>query len=147
MNTKKASAVWVGYSAALALIVCLWGSMAWAVVPTLEKVAPGELVSGSEGVSIAVQGTGFDVSAVVMWGAVSLSTTLYGTTGAVALVPNAVIAEPGMGIITVVNNDGASNSIGLPVTESVAKQFEPVLYIAAGLMGAMAFIWGFGTKW
>lgn len=140
--SRIGSAVWL----ASLLILCGVGS-ASAVGPVLERVTPYEIVAGSEGVSIAVQGTGFDVSTVVKWGATALSTTVYGSTAAVASVPDATIASAGMGVITVENNDGGSNSIGVPVVDGISKQLEPVLYIVAGIMGAMAFIWGFGTKW
>jgi len=35
----------------------------------------------------------------------------------------------------------------LAVLLSAILIFNPILYVSAGFLGAMAFIWGFGTKW
>jgi len=131
---------------ALALNVGLCGA-SWAVVPVLEKVVPDTLVMESQGNSLIVQGMGLDVGTVVKWGATSLSTSVYGSTSAVASVPDSLVAAVGVGVVTLENVDGVSNAIGVPVVEPLSKQLDPVLYVVAGLLGAMAFIFGFGTKW
>ena len=123
------------------------GTLAHAVVPVLDRVVPETVVAGSQGVSLAVQGTGIDAGTVVKWGALSLATTVYGSTSAVGVVPDNAVVSPGVGVVALENADGSSNSIGVPVVESLGKQFEPILYVAAGLLGAMAFIWGMGSKW
>ncbi len=132
---------------ALALCLVGWVDVSWAVVPTLLSVTPVEVVKGSTGVSLAIQGAGFDVGTVGKWGVVDLVTTVYGTSAAVVAVPDSVLADVGVGVVTLVNADGSSNGVPVPVVESFAKQLEPVLYVAAGLLGAMAFIWGMGMRW
>lgn len=134
---------------ALALSFCLvgWTDVVWAAVPVLVKVVPDSIVAGSQGVSLSIQGTGLDVGTAVHWGVTELVTTVYGDTSAVAVVPDSLVADVGGGVVSLVNVDGASNTIGIPVVDSIAHQLEPVLYVAAGLLGAMAFIWGLGTRW
>jgi len=132
---------------ALAVCCATWVEVTWAVVPTLEKVIPETVVAGSSGVSLAIQGTGIDANTVVKWGATSLLTTIYGSSAAVALVPDSLVESVGIGAVSLENPDGSSNTIGVPVVEPVAKELEPVLYVIAGLLGAMAFIWGMGTRW
>lgn len=133
--------------AALALCLVGWLDVVWAAVPVLTKVQPETLVAGSTGVSIAVEGTGIDAGTVVKWGATALSTVVLGGSGATASVPDALLESVTVGVVTLENGDGVSNGLGVPVEESLSKQFEPILYVAAGLLGAMAFIWGMGTRW
>lgn len=133
----------------LALSLCLfwWVDVIWAAVPTLVKVMPESIVAGSQGVSLAVQGTRIDAATVVKWGVTSLTTTVYGDSAAVAIVPDSLVESVGMGVVSLENVKGASNMIGIPVVESIATQLEPVLYVAAGLLGAMAFIYGVSQRW
>lgn len=136
------------WGAALVML-CLWGwpVQVWAgVPPSLIEVKPGVLVAGSKGVSVVVLGTDMIPGTVIRWGGTQLLTTLYSDVSGSAVVPDALLADPGIGVIDVSNSEGVSNSIGVPVTESFSKQLEPVLYVAAGLLGAMAFIWGMGTR-
>lgn len=134
---------------ALALTFCLfwWVDVIWAAVPTLVKVTPESIVAGSQGVSLAVQGTRIDAATVVKWGVTSLTTTVYGNSAAVAIVPDSLVESVGIGVVSLENVKGASNVIGIPVVESIATQLEPVLYVAAGLLGAMAFIYGMSQRW
>lgn len=134
---------------ALALILCLfwWVDVIWAAVPTLVKVTPESIVAGSQGVSLAVQGTRIDAATVVKWGVTSLTTTVYGGSAAVAIVPDSLVESVGMGVVSLENLKGESNMIGVPVVDSISKQLEPVLYVAAGLLGAMAFIYGMSQRW
>ncbi|MCZ7627190.1 MAG: hypothetical protein M5R38_16785 [Candidatus Methylomirabilis sp.] len=76
-----------------------------------------------------------------------MSTTVYGSSAAVAVVPDGLVASVGIGAVSLENPDGSSNTIGVPVVESLAKELEPVLYVIAGLLGASAFIWGMGQRW
>ncbi|PWB48950.1 MAG: hypothetical protein C3F12_00165 [Candidatus Methylomirabilota bacterium] len=131
----------------LAFCFLSWVDVIWAAVPTLEKVTPETVVAGSEGVFLAIQGTGIDANTVVTWGVTSLSTTVYGSSAAVAVVPDGLVASVGIGAVSLENPDGSSNTIGVPVVESLAKELEPVLYVIAGLLGASAFIWGMGQRW
>ncbi|TAN40219.1 MAG: hypothetical protein EPN22_17465 [Nitrospirae bacterium] len=104
------------------------------------------IVKDSVGVSIAVSGTGFTPSMVVKWNSLDLATTIYGLTSAVAVVPDSLLTSVGVGVVSVSNSNGVSNSIGITVVESMSTELAPVLYVAAGLLGAMAFILGFGLR-
>jgi len=134
--------------AALAFLICwgFWLDLSWAAVPVLDFVNPASIVKDSTGVSVAVQGSGFDSSTVVKWGVVSLSTTIYGTTQGVALVPDSLLTSVGVGVVTVENPDGVSNAVAVAVVDSISDQLHPILYVLAGLLGAWAFIVGYSTR-
>ena len=135
------------FLASVAFLLFMPSSSSWAVVPTLVKVTPETIVAGSQSVSLAIQGTGLIAGTVAMWGATALTTTVLGDTSVVASLPDASVASVGVGIVTLENGQGTSNGIGVLVVDSLSKQLEPVLYVAAGLLGALAFILGMGQRW
>lgn len=137
---------------ALAFLLCFpfWADLSWAwkpqVVPILVKVMPDSIIKDSQGVSLAILGTGIDSGTVVWWNGTALETTVLGDTSAIAVVPDSLLTAVGVGVVELSNSDGVSNSVGVPIVDSMSTQLQPILYVLAGLLGAWAFINGFGSR-
>lgn len=137
---------------ALAFLLCFpfWADLSWAwkpqAVPILVKVMPDSIIKDSQGVSLAILGTGIDSGTVVLWNGTALATTVLGDTSAIAVVPDSFLMAVGVGVVDLSNSDGVSNSVGVPIVDSMSTQLQPILYVLAGLLGAWAFINGFGSR-
>jgi hypothetical protein len=103
-------------------------------VPFLgQPLAPTRANPGTHGVTVTVRGAGFVSGSVVQWNGQALPTTFVSAESVTAAVPASSLAQPGTGIVTVVNpgpGGGSSNSAFFEVTATTpsAIMFEKRTY-------------------
>lgn len=138
----------------LALCVGVWADVAWAE-PVITGVMPADLSKGGvTDATVVVTGIGIQPGMQVRWLAsgvgLETSVSVDGTT-AVAVLPVNLLEAAGTGVQGVDVYDAStmvgSNQLWVNVSESMESQLAPILYVAAGLLGAMAFIFGMGQRW
>jgi uncharacterized repeat protein (TIGR01451 family) len=102
----------------------LGGHQATAVVvvvssdPIITSLNPATAVAGRPELTVTVNGGGFVDESVVEWNGAPLATSFVGSSQLTAVVPAALLAEPGSATITVVNPDpgGTSNGVTFTIT-------------------------------
>jgi hypothetical protein len=102
----------------------VWASILLALASTLEAksnpvpfigqpLTPASATPGSHGFALTVSGAGFVPASVVQWNGLALPTTLISGESLKAAVPASNLAQPGAGVVTVVNpgpGGGSSNA-------------------------------------
>ena len=78
--------------------------------PTISSLSPSSVTAGSAGYTLTVNGTYFQLGAVVNWNGSPLTTTRVSTTQLTASVSAALIDEGGTAIVNVSNPDGQASS-------------------------------------
>jgi hypothetical protein len=91
--------------------------------PAITSLNPMSVAPGAPGFTLTVYGTGFMNGAIVRWNGAPLSTNPQGSpTQLTALVPAALVANPGTASITVVNPDGlTSDAFLFPITPTASQ--------------------------
>jgi GH25 family lysozyme M1 (1,4-beta-N-acetylmuramidase) len=90
--------------------------------PVLASIAPSAAQAGAPGVTVTIQGANFAAGiSTVAWNGTPLTTTFVSASTLTAVVPAALIAEPGTATVTVINvgngvGGGASGAIPFQVT-------------------------------
>lgn len=98
---------------------------------TLTGLLPVEIAAGTNGLTLTVNGTNFDSSAIVLANGTTLSTTYISATQLTALVPAALLAQPGSLQIQVLAQDVPSNAKTLTVVPDVVlTSLTPALAVA-----------------
>ncbi len=130
---------------ALALVLLLFGDVAGAGIT---KVLPSQFFVGDTGQVIVIEGSSFTSAGHVYWGSTLLTGgTLSGNSIWSVPVPDALLSAAGSAYIRISEPTYWTNGVGVVVSQPMWMQLAPVLYVSAGLLGAIAFIWGMGTKW
>ena len=98
---------------------------------TVASLLPVVIAAGTNGLTLTVNGTNFDSSAIVLANETTLSTTYISATQLTALVPAALLAQPGSIQIQVLAQDVASNAKTLTVVPDVVlTALTPTLAVA-----------------
>jgi hypothetical protein len=90
----------------LATWIVLWPGNALAAsnpVPNINGVSPASVAPGNADFVLTVNGSNFITTSVVFWNSTALVTTYVGRNQLTAVVPTALLVNPGPGWITVVN--------------------------------------------
>jgi uncharacterized repeat protein (TIGR01451 family) len=85
--------------------------------PEIVSLDPGSAIAGTPDLALTVHGSGFVASSAVQWNGSGLATTFVGSDQLTAVVPAALLANPGSATITVANPEpGGGVSNGVPFT-------------------------------
>jgi len=106
-------------------------------VPVVASMSPTEALSGSAGLTLIVNGSGFAASSVVHWNGSARATTVVSTTQLRATIPSTDLATAGTAAVTVVTpapGGGTSASLTFTVTPA------PVLTVSASSVAAGASV-------
>lgn len=138
----------------------LLGSLLWALafclllvnvssaaVPAITSVTPVTIIKGAGPVNLVIQGVDFvSGDTVAFWGDTAVQTVVYSATTLLAVVPaESLFGE--FGELSLQGDGGQSSLYPMLIVASSSAQLEPVLYVAAGLLAALAFILGVGQRW
>jgi hypothetical protein len=97
------------------LLLVLLAAPALAQTPTITGLSPSSRTAGAPAFTLTVSGSGFANGTSVQWNGASLTTMFLGATQLTAVVPAALIASPGMALVTVQTSGGVISN-ALPFT-------------------------------
>jgi hypothetical protein len=107
-------------------------------VPLLDQsLSPAAATSGSTGLTLTLDGTGFTAGSVVNWNGGALTTTFVSKSQLTATVPDSNLANPTTASITVFNpgpGGGTSNAVLFPIASAI-----PAIALATTSVAASTF--------
>lgn len=88
-------------------------------VPTITSISPNKAQAGREGVTLVLNGTGFDFASVARWNGNTRSTTFVSSAELRVVLPASDLATPGAASVTVFNpppGGGTSNAVTFTIS-------------------------------
>jgi photosystem II stability/assembly factor-like uncharacterized protein len=103
-------------------------------VPTLTSISPNTVAVGSNTFAMAVNGTNFTNTSVVVWNGTNLATTYVDANRLVATVPAALVGAVGTPPVTVVNPAPGGGTTS-PLTFTITNSCNPLIVTNTGTSG------------